>query len=1128
MQDDQTNTRYALYEKLRASGFALPSFPEFDAGLNDPNTRSKLYERLRAEQFQLPDPETWDKQLAPQQSFVQVQPPMSKEEIAAQVGSPPFLRELEKNIRSPFSRFVGDTPIGKQAAAVLDIPFQVVAGGAEELGKAQQAAGSGRYGEAGLRTLVAAGRTGIGTAMMATPTGQALTVGGVALEQASPKAAEAVGKVLAPVTTITKPEGGITEPLAEIGDLLVQAILFKAGDVAGKKILGKMRSGERLTPQEESVVREARTEVETKQDVPGTPTAELPPSFRETVIKELGGKDVETRFGRLGQLSDADLIRVAKERGVRTEVPTGEIGAITKAGKPVTPPLETKPTGETVVKPAEVAEKAPAEGYADNLRLGRFLEEARPGVKELVAQERPSVIEEQRRGVRPHAVTEQAARTQVEVIERARRGEIKPGEAFNAEQLEALDSELNRIATMSADDAIRELGEDGLKNFLKTVHGAHAEAGRALNILGKEVDPSVVQNLIGLEKVTKDPELANALRETITRLEKREKVPPGLWDKVAEWGRNIKLASFSGLVRASVGNTVSQLFKYPEILVSGATNKMLSAITGKTRDRYARELVEDFVGTKAGLKDGFKRAADIILENPTALQESVFFQMEIGTGGGAIGGKFGKAVRTPQKLQGAIDAIFRVPSERGAIGRAAVRKAFQEGKTGEEWVRRVQELIEKPTPDMVAYAANDARYRTFQSELGTVGAGVNQLRMSHPTVQLVVTFYSTPTNLFKQLVERTPLAVITPSFQQALAEAFAKPGLKKTPYQLGLERITGRKFTPQIGELSDKVARVLTGTTFITATGLVVSKILDGEITGRGPKSREERDALMRTGWQPYSVRIGDTYISYRGFEPLSGWLSLLADINDGYREEGLSNSIKRATANIIRNFAENPFLIGLKDVLEAMTDPDETSTDKMIAGFAAGMVVPTIVQQTARIIDPTVRKPEGVAEQIQSRIPFASKSLLPRRNVFGEPIEIERPATRLVAASTSTRKVDEVETELQRLKLNLSWPSETYAGIKLTPEQHDKLVEIAGKEFKRGLTAMVKSPAYQALPDGMKESAIRRLQDNIREVQRLILFPEVRMQGFIQRADKDLTGGIIKPEEKEKVLEALRKAVGQ
>ncbi len=49
---------------------------------------------------------------------------------------------------------------------------------------------------------------------------------------------------------------------------------------------------------------------------------------------------------------------------------------------------------------------------------------------------------------------------------------------------------------------------------------------------------------------------------------------------------------------------------------------------------------------------------------------------------------------------------------------------------------------------------------------------------------------------------------------------------------------------------------------------VVALYVATGRITGGGPADREHKASLQRQGWQPYSIRIGDTYYSYIGAEP--------------------------------------------------------------------------------------------------------------------------------------------------------------------------------------------------------------------------------------------------------------------
>ena len=69
----------------------------------------------------------------------------------------------------------------------------------------------------------------------------------------------------------------------------------------------------------------------------------------------------------------------------------------------------------------------------------------------------------------------------------------------------------------------------------------------------------------------------------------------------------------------------------------------------------------------------------------------------------------------------------------------------------------------------------------------------------------------------------------------------------------------------------------------------------------------------------------------------------------------------------------ETPFLRGSKEVVEAM----EGSRDlgRAVSGVMASFV-PSLVSRTAMGVDPVLRESEGIVEQVQSRIPGASRQL--------------------------------------------------------------------------------------------------------------------------------------------------------
>ena len=87
----------------------------------------------------------------------------------------------------------------------------------------------------------------------------------------------------------------------------------------------------------------------------------------------------------------------------------------------------------------------------------------------------------------------------------------------------------------------------------------------------------------------------------------------------------------------------------------------------------------------------------------------------------------------------------------------------------------------------------------------------------------------------------------------------------------------------------------------------------------------------MQTGWQPYSIKVGDTYYGYNRFEPVGiifGVSADLAEIASTVRDsdkgiiEDLEIVSTMLAASITENITNKTFLTGISDAIEAIGDP--------------------------------------------------------------------------------------------------------------------------------------------------------------------------------------------------------------
>ena len=167
----------------------------------------------------------------------------------------------------------------------------------------------------------------------------------------------------------------------------------------------------------------------------------------------------------------------------------------------------------------------------------------------------------------------------------------------------------------------------------------------------------------------------------------------------------------------------------------------------------------------------------------------------------------------------------------------------------------------------------------------------------------------------------------------------------------------------------------------------------DGLVTGRGPADYREKSILRETGWQPYSIRVGDSYYTYNRFEPVGILFGLAADWTDIYKytdkkfTEGNKPELEELATMLAASFTENitnkTFLTGISDFINVMFNPDrygEASIQRFLASF-----VPTASYYVEKNSDPLIRDSQSVMDAFYNRIPGLSTELPARRNVFGE-----------------------------------------------------------------------------------------------------------------------------------------------
>lgn len=627
--------------------------------------------------------------------------------------------------------------------------------------------------------------------------------------------------------------------------------------------------------------------------------------------------------------------------------------------------------------------------------------------------------------------------------ERAERAPIRPALKVSEQMVKDLNAQI--VATARAVKELRTQAEiTGSAGLNKALRAAEAQletlaeryrplpkaAGRAVKAFDYPVPQEVVAELqrVGLF-------LKNATK-------------PGLSDYIFEAWVNFLLSGPKTHLVNSVSNTLVRLSGTAERAAGATVDLMRAKIGGTPREVFFGEVAQEVFGLWRGIKEG----ARIGLE-AWRTEAPVTSKLEIARHR-AIPGRAGRVIRTPGRALIAADEFFKAINRRVEINARAYRAAAQEGKVGVARAERIAQLIEKPTPEMLKAAEAEMLYRTFQQPFGPWSRHIASMRTIIPGMRYIVPFLRTPINIAKFSLERTPLNFIR------LAQMIAKGELKG-------------------GELSAEVAKPVVGTVIGAAIVLLAA---EGKVTGGGPRDRGKRRVLYDTGWQPYSLKIGDTYYSYNRFEPVGALFGMAADYYETFDERAeleQTQIIGRMVLSISRNITSKTYLRGVSDAMNAVSDPERYSSTWLES--ISGTVIPTIVAEVARARDPFYREPTTALEAIKARIPGLSRQVQPKRGVFGQPARRQGGFARRFFVPPIAGPVGGApERELARLGMGVSAPGKRLGirgrELELSPEEYGRLQETGGGFARTMMERLVGRAAYQRMSDEERERVIKTL----------------------------------------------------
>ena len=440
----------------------------------------------------------------------------------------------------------------------------------------------------------------------------------------------------------------------------------------------------------------------------------------------------------------------------------------------------------------------------------------------------------------------------------------------------------------------------------------------------------------------------------------------------------------------------------------------------------------------------------------------------------------GKAIRLPFRAMLAGDEFSKATVAQMETRRQAARQAFlsiDNGVPVDQAIDGMVMQITNPDAKILQRVDDSVKEATFQSDMGQIGNTMLMVRNRlGPVGTVLAPFVKTVVNVEKELFKRTPFAPVMKEVRDELAAGGARRQMALGKMAMGS-----------------------------SVMGWMMYETLDGNISGAGPTDPKRREFLRQTnpGWQPFSIKMGDKWVSYAGLEPIGGLIGMaatLAEVGSVYAKDDDSDwtdLMLYAALVPFKYVGELPFMSGMANLTslieELKRDPTgeraSAAANKFFGGiaqnFPAGMVpIPTpggaLIRQIETTIDPTQRQvrvdPSLPADEKYFDFLYrtwAAKTFssgAPTRNVWGKEVKQEvGPIYWIFPFYTKESELDTIDKKIKELaritgKQPISLPERNVANIAMNDAEYSDLIltmnkiTVEGRGYKQAVAEVLSS----------------------------------------------------------------------
>jgi len=544
-------------------------------------------------------------------------------------------------------------------------------------------------------------------------------------------------------------------------------------------------------------------------------------------------------------------------------------------------------------------------------------------------------------------------------------------------------------------------------------------------------------------------------------------------------------------------------------MTSNAQNLLLelgvSAIEQAIIQRDPRSVWEGFKSIISGLTKGLTEAQAIFSEGVSAANADA---MNLEAKPALENVKIGKYHKYVPRFMAAIDAIGYTASQNMMAYEVARDMAKEEGLTGEELNERANELagndqqsfddasvqaqsdvdavydaqgkkkegyayrrdirrrrneilFQSMPADVQEKSMNFGRFTTYnytpKGWIGAVAQTLTGLNRLIPPFRLVVPFIRVVANVLNQQLDYSPYGYLRGAGWNA----------SSWTEKLGAGTSTRQNETSK--ERNREYVKATIGTALMVSAYMLASMGDDEEdpefeITGKGPADFNKKNQLIAQGWKPYSVKVGNKYISYQ-YSPIGLTLSFIGNWRDNEKYKDLASkdfltksvyALKSSASGIM----DMSFLTGMSGFMEALTssaDPEKAVENfmKSTVRTATSFVIPNLFKQSDNIYrDNTVYNTTDLTSYILADIPVVRSfsGLKPKLNSLGEPIQKDASTFRRFISTKNESQAWKLLSD-KRIFIPGSKPgTKDFKGVAMSDDEYYTFIQKSGKGIKEFL----------------------------------------------------------------------------